>query len=278
MKDIIKKLPSKYSSEILKLGNVYLQDLQEIRLRIGYGLCIKMRTGIYSYPDNKVEKDDILRVLEVLSNFSMHSIMDKLINGYFTVGNGHRVGVCGDIICQNGEKTSISNIRSINIRIAKEYKGISDDFIHKLYEKNTLIISPPGFGKTTILREIICKLSDDSNFISVCDDRGEICSGFSMGENTDVLTGGNKRDNIIMLLRTMSPKYIALDEISSSDDIQAIKTIFDTGVYILATAHSKTFDDAKNRYKEVIDNFDNIIVINIENNIHSYKFYNNERG
>lgn len=277
MKDIIKKLPTKYSNEILKLDSIHLNRLQEIRFRIGYGLCIKTGTGIHSYPNNIVEKADITRILEVLSNFSIHSIMDKLVNGYFTVSGGHRVGVCGDIICQDGKKTSLSNITSINIRIAKEYPGIADDFIHKLYEKNTLIISPPGFGKTTVLREVICKLSNNNNFISVCDDRGEICSGFSMGANTDILTGGDKKDNIIMLLRTMSPKYIALDEISSSDDTYAIKTIFNAGVYVLATAHSKTFDDAKNRYKEVINNFDNIIVIDIEKNNHNYQFYDNRR-
>lgn len=277
MKDIIKKLPTKYSSEILALGQARMHCIQEIRFRTGYGLCIKTADKIYSYPNNTIEKADIIRILEVLSNFSMHSIMDKLVNGYFTVGAGHRIGVCGEIICQGEAKTSLTNITSINIRIAKEYRGISDDFIDKLYEKNTLIISPPGFGKTTVLREIIRKLSDNNNFISVCDDRGEICSGFTVGANTDVLTGGDKKDNIIMLLRTMSPKYIALDEISSSEDTAAIKTIFNAGVYVLATAHSKTLDDAKNRYKEVIDNFDNIIAINIENNSHNYKFYHNRR-
>lgn len=199
-------------------------------------------------------KEDIDEVLEYISSYSMYAFEDEIRQGYITVLGGHRVGVAGKTIIENGKIKTMKYISYINIRIAHEIKGCSDIVIpyiilpeeNSIY--NTLILSAPGCGKTTLLRDMIRQLSNgneliDGMSIGVVDERSEIGACYmgiaqnSMGIRTDILDCCPKSEGMMMLIRSMSPKVIAIDEIGSKEDIEALVYAANCGCKIIATVH-----------------------------------------
>lgn len=223
-----------------------VHGVEEIRLRLGQRPLFLMRGTEVELPGEVLGTKDIERVLEKATDASIHSSVHRLKEGYLFY-RGLRIGVCGTGIIRDGQLSGFSRISSLNIRIPGQFQGESDplfEFVSKPSFQNTLIISPPGIGKTTLLRELISRLSNKSMRICVVDERGELEANdgkfpcYDLGIRSDVLSGIKKSKASMMLLRGMNPQIIALDEISTAEDIEAILEIAGCGVGLLATAHS----------------------------------------
>ena len=207
---------------------------------------------------SKEELEDSFRRL---CNFSVHSFQNNIVDGFITLGGGHRVGLCGTAVCfESGVLKSVRDISSLNIRIAREFKGSCDEVFAHLFKNKVsglLIAGPPSSGKTTVLRDLIRRLSSFENGfekkICVIDERNELAAmknGVSLndvGINSDVLSGYPKNAAIQTALRTMSPQVIACDEVSSEDEIEAIEQGANSGVVFIATVHAADFDDLVKR-------------------------------
>lgn len=232
-----------------------IEDFNEIRLRCGQPVVISL-SGMKYYlsATGKIVKDkklgtiamrkDIDEAMDILTDCSVYSYKEEIANGFITAPGGHRVGVCGTLTDDGG---FIRDISGLNYRFAKQCTGCADDVAGKIYNKgntiSTLIISKPGCGKTTFLRELIRNVSDLGCKISVVDERCEIAAvsngiaGFDIGVNTDVLSHCNKIDGVKIMLRSMSPDIIAMDEFDISTESFIIPQIIKSGVSIFATIH-----------------------------------------
>ena len=237
--------------------------LEEIRLRTGsppFGIAGGLEIPLSSAT---VHSEDLDRILERATGASIHTSIDALRSGYFTI-HGLRIGVCGTLIQEGKKIEGFRHISSLAIRIPKECRGICDPVIKQLYSlgsQNTLVVSPPGGGKTTVLREMIRCLSEHGYRLSVADERNEISgtekgtARFDLGPHTDVIAGGEKAESVMMLLRTMNPQILAMDEISEEKDCALVRSIIGSGVGILATAHASGTEDLQKRplYRCLLD-------------------------
>ena len=223
--DIIDYLPQKMKAE----AEAYMPcGLEEIRVRAGkqvqYMFAGGCRAGVY------ISHSDIEEMINYLSGYSFHAIAPQLAAGYFTVEGGHRVGIAGQMGCDGGKVTAVSEIASLNIRIAHQIRGVAMPLMPYIRDENsiynTLVISRPGEGKTTFLRDCIRILSDGCDGknalkVSVVDERSEIAACYlgvaqnDIGNSSDVLDNCPKSLGMRMLLRSMSPDVIAVDELLS---------------------------------------------------------------
>lgn len=231
--------------------------VQEIRIRSGRKVSVIDRTGIHK-TDITFNSVDITKLFSSLCNYSVYALHEEIKNGFITLTDGHRAGFCGRCIVQNGIITNITDISGINIRIAREIKGCSENIMKFMDNgiENMVIISPPNCGKTTYLRDAIRLVSDSGVQVTVVDERGEISpfyegsSVFDMGENTDVMRFCPKAVGMMMVLRTMNPEIVATDEIGTKQDIVSIKEICKSGVKIFTTFHGFGVSDFKSRFEE----------------------------
>ncbi len=215
-------------------------------------------------------KDDMASMLEKIFDHSLYAHEDEFSNGFVTLKGGHRVGLCGEV--KSGRIRTLSDITSVNIRLAGEHKGIAEPLKDKLIKgtrvMNTLIISPPMCGKTTLLRDIIRMLSSVGIKVGVCDTRGELAAisdGVAYMDigDADVLSGAKKAAGIEMLLRTMSPEVIVCDELSGARDINAVREAAGCGCSIIASAHAENVDELykKQHMRSLAREFDIIITL-----------------
>lgn len=260
-KDNISYLLSKIPK---KIENIY-PNAEEIRIRLNKDIAIKSFQKEIQLKNTKINQDDMDYILNSFTKYSLYSSINEISQGFFTDKYGNRLGICGEVV--NAENKIIKNISSINIRIASEHIGISNDMINSILNKNIIIFSPPGIGKTSLLRDIIRNIANKGFSVSVADTRGEISASnyFDTGFSSDVMTGGNKENSIFMLLKTMSPLYIATDEISSNTKI--LEHIKNTGAKIIATIHC---DEYNLLAKDIKSFFDIAIEIKIFNNKRCY--------
>lgn len=229
--------------------------LQEIRIRVNRPIILKLRNQDIII-DYKVNQCEILQILEKLCNNSVYAYKEQICNGFITIKGGHRVGITGTAVVEKGKIINVKYINSLNFRIAREVLGCSDKILSQIVDKknstiyNTLIVSPPGKGKTTILRDIIRKISDgieeigfEGKTCGIIDERGEIAAMYKgipqndIGIRSDVIENVSKSNGINMLIRSMAPEIIACDEIGSKEDVQAIKKAFISGVKGIFTMH-----------------------------------------
>lgn len=245
----------------------YLKDnaLQEIRLKIEKPIIITSSKGevVLSYI---LGREDIKYILQRISNYSLYAYEEEIRQGFITIRGGHRVGLAGECVMDNGKIKTIRNISSLNIRICREILGCSKKVMKYIVEDkkvlNTLIISPPKCGKTTILRDIARNLSDGGKKISIIDERSEIAASYlgvpqmKVGIRTDVLDNCLKSEGLIMAIRSLSPEIIICDEIGTLKDIEALIMAFNSGVNIVVTLHGESLDDLINRsvFKELLEN------------------------
>ena len=210
--------------------------------------------------DYIVSSGQIMEALEYISTFSLYAYEDDIRQGFITIKGGHRVGIAGKVVVENGRIRTISNISSINIRISHQVIGCginamdyigSGENIH-----NTLIISPPGVGKTTLLRDILRLISDEYKLkVSIVDERSEIAScykgipGNDVGIRTDIYDCCPKVEGIMLMIRAMSPQVLAVDEVGGIDDINALIRAIHAGIKLVATAHGQGICDVQEEMK-----------------------------
>lgn len=206
------------------------------------------------------KEGQIKEILDKMSGYSMYAYEDELRQGYFTLEGGHRVGIAGKTVVEGSKVKTMKYFSCLNIRIAHEKKNCGRKVLGKIIENgkicNTLIVSPPGCGKTTLLRDLIRLISDGFYYetmgrreyfpgmtVGVADERSEIGAAVrgvptaDLGIRTDLMDGCPKHTGIFLLLRSMAPKVIAVDEIGSEKDFEAIRQAINSGCTILATAH-----------------------------------------
>ena len=245
--DYLRILPPKIRASVDKQGR---DSLLELRLRIGQMPQMILKDG-YRKISCDVTVEDLLFVVNTASQYSPWNAQ-TLSHGYITAPGGHRIGVCGECAVQKSGITTIRSPFSLCIRAARDFEHLITD--RKFLQGSVLILGAPGWGKTTLLRDLIRFRSENGNgSISVVDERGELFpyvrgrACFFPGERTDILSGCRKPEGIEMLLRTMGPNSIAVDEITSGEDCEAILQAKGCGVSLLATAHAATENDLLSR-------------------------------
>jgi stage III sporulation protein AA len=251
------------------------KDLQEIRLRINCPLVINYRNKEYfisqdavlvNKPEQAIQvtKSEIRETMEYISNYSLYAFEDEIRQGFITINGGHRIGITGKVIIQEDDVKGMKHISYINVRLAHQVKGCADLVLPYLIDEgtqgiyHTLIISPPRCGKTTLLRDIIRQISDGSSYldgmtVGVVDERSEIGACYmgvpqnELGIRTDILDCCPKAKGMMMLIRSMSPQVIAVDEIGSREDLEAINYVISCGCKIIATVHGSSIEDIKSK-------------------------------
>lgn len=217
---------------------------QELRLRLGQSPEIQYQLGYHTITGT-VSQEDLSFVINTASHYSPWTAQ-TVANGYLTAPGGHRIGICGEAIMDQGSIKGIRNVRSVCIRIARDYPGVSEGIPD---QGSVLILGPPGAGKTTLLRDLVRRrCSRNSYSISVVDERCEVFPPhFQAGRGIDVLLGCSKGQGIPMVLRSMNPSAIAVDEITEPKDARALAQAFGCGIEILATAHGASVKDLRRK-------------------------------
>lgn len=257
-KELLEILPMWMRTEVDKLGS---ETMQELRLRVNSPPELILPEKSY-WLQRKIRQEDLSYTINAASQYSPWTA-SSAAQGYITGPGGHRIGLCGETVIQQGKVMSIKNFSSLCIRIARDFPGIAAAVSHMA--GSILIIGPPGWGKTTLLRDLIRQLESDER-ICVMDERKELFpNGFRHGNRIDILSGCSKREGIPMLLRTMGPTCIAVDEITEKEDASALLQAANCGVRLLATAHGLSVSDFCQRsvYRPLVENkiFDILLVL-----------------
>lgn len=282
---------------ILKKIPVEFDDLQEVRMRVDRPLLIRCQGREYALTESGslegakpelqwssvhyVTKKELMETMEYIAGYSLYAYEDELRQGFLTIQGGHRVGVAGKIVMEQGRVRSIRNISFLNIRLSHQIAGCADKILPYILEEgevcHTLIISPPCCGKTTLLRDVVRQISNGSRWcegktVGVVDERSEIGGAYQgvpqndLGIRTDLLDCCPKAEGMMMLIRSMSPQVVAVDEIGDYGDIHAIESVLHCGCRLIATVHGSSIEDIKRKpllQKLVLEHvFERYIILN----------------
>lgn len=289
---VLKILPDNLKSMLNNLNDEVKSKLEEIRIRINSPLVLGLdlgelfvnERGTCSEPKKayKSTHKDVQKVIRILSRNSLYAFQEELKEGFITIPGGHRVGIVGEVMAENGRILTQKNISGINFRISKEIIGAGKSIVPVIFNSktgcidNTLIISPPGAGKTTLLRDLTRILSNGENKISPCkislvDERSEIAGSYQgvpqkqIGIRSDVLDSCPKAAGIMLVIRSMSPDIVVTDEIGKEEDVKAIKEALNAGVKILVSAHSDSINSSllRSGFKDLFQKggFEHVILL-----------------
>ena len=239
------------------------ETLEEIRIRVSKPIILKLANKEI-LTEYIITTQDILEIVEKITENSIYSYQQQICLGYITLKGGHRVGISGNVVMEDNKVINVNYIYSLNFRIARQIIGAADKVVNEVLKNdevsNTLIISKPGAGKTTILRDLI-RIISKTKTVGVVDERGEIAAMYKnepqndLGIKVDILSNISKSLGIKMLVRSMAPDVIVADEIGTKEDIEAIKYAVTSGVKGIFTAHANNMEDIKKSpiLKELLD-------------------------
>ncbi|SMF87672.1 stage III sporulation protein AA [Paenibacillus uliginis N3/975] len=272
--------PENVKQLLLNLPKDVLEGLEEVRIREDRPLEINTGGKFHFVSRNgeliliqdeayKPTREDGHRLLDLISNHSLYTMEEELRKGFITIPGGHRIGLTGRTVLSGGKVEHIRDISGFNVRIAKEIKGAADEILPYLLDTkrkrvlHTLIMSPPQHGKTTLVRDLARQISSGfwgrSNIhwpgmkVGIVDERSEIAGcqrgvpGFDVGPRTDVLDGCPKAEGMMMMLRSMSPDVLIVDEIGRPEDAEAVTEALHAGISVIATAHGSSVQDMRGR-------------------------------
>ena len=258
--------------------------VEELRLRAGRLPAVKTAAGERETGLAPVTPQELREVVSRAARYSVHSYAESMKQGFITLAGGHRLGLCGTATLENGQVVGVRMLSSVNLRVARQHRQIGDEiagWIGTVRPRSVLVLSPPGYGKTTLLREWIRLTAEQGWTVAVADERSELAAladgvpQFDLGRCTDVLEGCTKKQAALMLLKTMSPALLALDEITAPEDVEAVSLCAHCGTAVLASAHAEGVRDLRGRplYRALLELgvFDCAVVIGCQNGRRTYR-------
>ncbi|WP_416827183.1 stage III sporulation protein AA [Ectobacillus polymachus] len=257
MREVMELLPKDVQSLLQTEETNFIEEIR-LRVRKPMECIVRGKPRFYSYT---VTQEDAIFILNKLSQHSLYTMEEELKRGYVTLQGGHRVGLAGKVITEKGTVKMIRDVSSFNIRIARQKIGVAKPLLPYLYGShwlNTMIIGPPQTGKTTMLRDVARSMSMGSDTVASCkvaivDERSEIAGcvkgvpQHNLGMRVDVLDACPKAEGMMMMIRSMSPDVLIVDEIGRQEDSEAIMEAIHAGVTIVVTAHGYDWEDILKR-------------------------------
>lgn len=257
----IQVLPIRLRREAQQLPDTDRVLVEELRLRAGWPMTVLLEGAERPLGGAPVRGEELEQLVEIASRASIHTVLDQVRQGYLTVAGGHRIGLCGTAVLREGEIYALRGLSSASLRIARQVKGAAAAILDGLCPggrlADTLILAPPGLGKTTLLRDIIRAVSEGEGCaplrVALADERGEVAALYgglpqlAVGRRTDVMEGCPKAQGLMLLLRAMNPQVLAVDEITAPEDVRALAAAAGCGATLLATAHGEERTDLERR-------------------------------
>ena len=257
----VQALPPRLRREALAIPPEEQAAAEELRLRAGRPMSVTLPGGERTLDSPPVQPAELEQLVELASRASLHTVLPQLCRGYLTMEGGHRIGLCGVTSVRAGEIESFRQLSSAAVRVARQVRGAAAGVLDRLCREgrleSTLILAPPGMGKTTLLRDILRRASDGEGCVphrvALADERGEVAALYrglpqlEVGSRTDVVEGCPKAQGLMLLLRAMNPQVLAADEITAPEDVAALRTAAGCGVTLLATAHGAGREDLERR-------------------------------